>query len=167
MKTLCFLFCVAFLCAQCVTVYAHGNGGTVFATVNSYLIDIDYPVKDLRAGEPLFFNVKLLDQANYNSIPFTNVIATIDRAGQQMCSANIIHEKMKATGFTCVFPELGDYNLFVRFYRGDDELITQNFDLHVMPSPKLSHEKTTNALSFLLGNVVALSATLLVRRFLL
>ena len=108
--------------------YAHGAGLTLTATTSQHLIDVDYSDFEIYAGESGRFDLRLFaDEARTKPVDFSQVWVRVVQKGDlpegdTIFSGWLSKASFGPTGFTIELPDVGEYNLIVR-YASTDETI--------------------------------------------
>lgn len=119
------------LFSPAIPVRAHGVGESLEKVVGEYLVDVGYDVLELRAGEPVRFDFTLWASDESEEVPFSDVWLRVSRGNTLVLAGGLHKPRFGKTGITYIFPEEGEYTLFVRFQNGDESLVETSFPLTV------------------------------------
>ncbi len=118
--------------------YAHGAGLTFTATTTPYFVDVDYSDFFIYAGELGRFDLMLFsDEERAKPVDFSKVwIRIVQRdtspRGDTLFSGWIGRPEFGPTGFSIVLPDIGSYDLVVRYVKGDKIIADTTFALTVI-----------------------------------
>ncbi|MEW6722920.1 MAG: hypothetical protein AB1324_06685 [Candidatus Micrarchaeota archaeon] len=92
---------------------AHLEGGTDFES-GPYILDLGWEPGELRAGEPAFFAVNVVDNDTEEPSNLSSVWVRFSK-GEAVAFAGTFALERGSTSFTYEFPEGGDWDMDVRF----------------------------------------------------
>lgn len=156
-----YIFAALFLIAG--TVSAHSGGLSLEKPQNGYFVDIGFnsslveTKKEVRADFKLFRQDKPNEEAE-----FTDVGVELKQNGSVIYRSTISRAVAGETFLVYKFEQAGDYNMFVRFNRGEEALVESEFTFNVVGSTKQPNKVLIAAA--LLGILVVLGAVLVYRK---
>lgn len=126
-----FLLLLLLLCP--FLVIAHGTGGTYEETVNGYSIDNGFTPEEPTVGEITRFDFSVASETEAANDIYTDVWVRITKEKELIFSGDIHNPNIGPTGFTHVFLEPGEYEIFSRFQNDSETIVEATYFINVLP----------------------------------
>ena len=162
-----FVFLVAATLTFSASVSAHIGAASVEQIIDGRLVDIGYSPETPRANEQSRLDFAILEPDTLKEQSFSDVWVRIkDDRDRLLFAGGLSKAEFGLTGMTYVFPEPGDYQVFVRFSQDGETIVeaTATITIYEAVSGSWSPLGMSEAVSFLVGAIIAFGSALLLFR---
>ena len=150
-----------------LSVSAHGIGQKFEKEAGPYLVDIGSNTLTFRAGDIIALDFNILEKETRQNAEFTDIWMRIEKENKIFVAGGLSKARFGGTFLSYVFPEAGEYKLFVRFQNGEEVLAEMEFPL-VVEERKNQQSGFSGfysvVLSFILGGVMSAGTMLFFRK---
>lgn len=126
-------------------VLAHGTGGTYEESIDGYYIDNGFTPEEPTVGSLARFDFSVTNESDPEEDSYTDVWVRITKQGELVFSGDIHNPNIGPTGFTQVFSEPGEYEIFSRFQNDSDTVVEATYTITVLPSNSKAEGATEGA----------------------
>lgn len=149
-------------------VSAHSSGASVEREVGEYLIDIGYEPTAPTAGGTVRMDLELYELATGADVPYTDAWILIEKSNKTYFAGGVPKARIGATGFSYLFPEAGEYEIYVRYQQDGEKVVETTFPFTVNESDGAANTDggpLTTGLAGLAGLVIGVIAGFYLRKF--
>ncbi len=136
------------------TIEAHGVAVSTPKEVGDYVLEFEYNVPEILAGETNSYVFRLLDKKTKQPILFDSLLIRFERKDDQATYlvARVVQDELQeGVGRLTAMLEKGDYIITTGFYKGDKKVAETTYDLSVLLGDNNKKFPVVSAVCIMIG----------------